>query len=380
MPLKHNNLCSCEWQLSNPCRQMSMKTKSILGVVALVAVVGLLVFTHKPSTSEEIKIGVVTPLTGGVAYWGESSRAGIRLAEAEFKERGLNVSIILEDGQLDPKTALSAAQKLVNVDHVDAMYSEFNPAAIAVSSFLKDKEIIQIYDATPVSPLALSENFFKTYLNYQVSCREVAEVLKSRGYKKVGVLKMNLEHGDLCAKGITEVYGGDVAIESYNPGVPDFRTLLSKLDAAGADVIFHASFQPETIASLKHMRSLGLAQPFTGLAETMTPDVTVEYADVLDDAMVFGLPPVDQALVARIEAVSGTTVADRNAAALAYLHITQLAETLHACDKEIACVRQKLSRAEPDSAMGFKGFKDRIAGFDTLIQEWKNGTFVPISS
>jgi ABC-type branched-subunit amino acid transport system substrate-binding protein len=239
--------------------------------------------------------------------------------------------------------------------------------------------MVQIYDATPVSPLAESENFFKTYLDYEKSCEEVSELLKARGYEKIGVLKMNLEHGDLCAKGIRNVFGDGAVVESYNAGMTDFRTSLAKLDASGAEVIFHAAFQPETLASLKNMRELGMHQPFVGLAETMTPGVAEEFKDVLPSAIMFGLPQASPELLARLNSVAkDSKVVDQNAAALAYLHITQLGEALSECKKETACVREKLAKSTPDKDVGFQGFTNRIAGFSTLIQEWKEGAFVPV--
>ncbi len=358
-----------------------MKTKVIFGLLAIVAVALLIGTSDKEADSEsEIKIGVVTPLTGGAAYWGESSLVGIRLAEQELQEKGIPVRVIVEDGELDPKLALSGAQKLVNIDGIDAMYTEFNPAVIAVSSFLQDKDLIQICNATPVSPLALSENFFKTYLDYEESCEQVANVLQGRGHTKVGVLKMNLEHGDLCLKGIRNVFGDNVVVENYNTGIVDFRTPLAKLEASGVQVIFHAAFQAETLASLRNMRELGMSQPFVGLAETMTPGVAEEFEDVLEGAVVFGLPTVSPDLLARLNTVAvDEKLVDQNAAALAYLHITQLGEALSECKKETACVREKLKQSPANAGVGFQGFTDRIAGFDTLIQEWKDGQFVPVS-
>lgn len=351
-----------------------MKNKAIWAIL-LILVAGVSVSNlMKNEGKSDIRIGVITPLTGGVSYWGESSLTGIKLAQIDLKKKGIEVDVIVEDGQLDPKTALSAAQKLVNVDSVSAMYSEFNPAAIAVSSFLKDKNIIQIYDATPTSPLALSQNFYKTYLDYEVSCGQVADILKDRGHRKVGVLKMNLEHGELCLKGIRKTFGDKVMVESYDPGQTDFRTSLLKLDKQEIDVVFHASFQPETLASLRNMRTLGMRQTFVGLSETITPDIVPEYKDMLEDAITFGLPKVSRDLIQRMKVeVEDARIIDENAAGLAYVHITQLAGALSVCGTDTKCSRQKLNESAADPRIGFQGFRDRVAGFDTLIEEWKGG-------
>ncbi len=358
-----------------------MKNKAILLACIVVVIVGLAGYAalHSKKTAHRIIIGVITPLSGDSAYWGESTRTGAALAKLDLAHEGVDADVLVEDGKLEPAAALTAAQKLVNIDHTQAIYTEFNPATIAVSSFLKDTDVIEIYDATPVSPLNQSSNFYKTYLDYQTSCREVAQILKGRGITKVGVLKMNLEHGDLCVAGISSVYGADSIVESYNPGTTDFRTMLSKLNAAGAQVIFHASFQAETLSSLKNMRNLGMKQKFVGLSETVTPDVIPQYKDMLEGAITLGLPKVSPELISRMKAeVPGATVVDENAAALSYLHIKQLGEAFHACGDNASCVRTNLDSAAPDPETGFQGFHGRIAGFSTLIEEWKGGVAAPI--
>src|SRR3990172_2543749 len=112
---------------------------------------------------------------------------------------------VFEDYQLDAAKALTSGQKLVNTDNVDAIYADFNPAAIAISSFLKDKNKLFVYDAAVTSPLKDSTNNFKTYLDYQEGCKGVATKFKNQGVAKIGYLKLNLEAGELCGAGIQEV-------------------------------------------------------------------------------------------------------------------------------------------------------------------------------
>ncbi len=114
-----------------------MKNKAIIILIMIgIIIIGLHYFTAKQGTStkNQITIGVITPLTGGVAYWGESAQTGIELAKKDLTKEGIQANVIVEDGQLNAAIALSAAQKLVSIDKVQAIYAEFNPAAISVSS------------------------------------------------------------------------------------------------------------------------------------------------------------------------------------------------------------------------------------------------------
>jgi len=330
-------------------------------------------------SNEQIKIGVITPLTGSVAFWGESTKLGVELAEKELKSEGMNVEFIIEDGQLDPKVALNAAQKLVNVNKVGAIFSEFNPAAISVTSFLKDKDVLHVYDAAPITPLEETENVYKSYLDYEYSCEKVSKIVKGRGINKVGVLKANLEFGNLCLKGIKNVYGENVYVESYNAGEKEFKTMITKLNSNDIDAMYNIAFQPETLASLKNMKELGVDATFIGLSETVTPDVVKEYDKALEGSIMFGLPTVDKKFLAKLEKeYPGKTISANQAAAIGYMHTKQIAKALSGCAGDMACVRKNMDNLKDDPVIGFTGFTDRIAGFKTLVQEWKNGKFVDI--
>ncbi len=364
---------------------MNKKIKIILGLIVLVLVVWGIYSTTKKSSelvsTEPIKIGVITALTGGLSFWGESTNLGVELIQKDLIEQGINVEFIVEDAQVDPKMALSAAQKLVSIDGVSAIYSEFNPAAIAVSSFVKDKDVLHIYNAGVISPLEESDNIYKVNLDYELSCQKVAQIIKGRGIDKIGVLKANLEFGELCLKGIKKVYGENVFTESYNPGLTDFRTLISKLKVEEVEAVFHVSFQPETLASLKSMNELGLDVTFATVAENISPDILDEYSSVLDGSIVFGLPVVSSKFEEKIKNKFPDKVIGEGqyqALASAYIHLGQVAKAFSKCDKDIDCVRKEMNNAKPESIMGFMGFEDNIAKFNLLVQEWKNGEFTDI--
>lgn len=127
----------------------------LVGLVVILILANIFFFSNK--SGENVKIGVITDLTGPASYWGESSRVGAELAKEDLKKEGYNVDLIFEDYQLDASKALNAAQKVVNVDGVDGIYAEFNPAAISIGSFVADKEILFVYDAAVTSPVEESE-------------------------------------------------------------------------------------------------------------------------------------------------------------------------------------------------------------------------------
>lgn len=91
-----------------------------------VAFIGILLILLVPlaraSETNPVKIGAILPLTGELASWGASEKAGIVLAFEEVKWRvaGRPIKFVYyDDKSLDATKGLEAARRLVESDHVD---------------------------------------------------------------------------------------------------------------------------------------------------------------------------------------------------------------------------------------------------------------------
>jgi ABC-type branched-subunit amino acid transport system substrate-binding protein len=358
-----------------------MKKIIIGAVIVVLLIIGVAVLTKKsesPASGKTIKIGLVSPLSGNYAFYGESSRAGAELALNDLTANGIKAQLFVEDGQDTPAIALNAAQKLVNADDVQAIYSDLAPAAISISAFLKDKNILHVYDAAPVSPLADSPLIYKSYLDFVNSCKEVAQQLKNKGIPSVGILEANIEFGSLCTQGIKAIYADNtVYVQKYNLGVTDFRVALLKLSQNNIGAVINVSFPSETIASLKNMRALNMKVPFVANSDSISPDMITNEQQLLEGVVSFGLPPASDAFVQKLKAkFPHVTVSVPAAAALAYIHITQMAHSIKKCDTDTSCLVQQMNGAQEESVLKFLGFVDRIAQFNIKIQEFHNGKWI----
>ena len=347
-----------------------------VGVVAIVAILIAISLPGKKQTIQPLNIGVVTALTGDFAFYGESTRVGVELAQKDLRKEGINAQFIFEDGQTDATKALNAAQKLVDVDGVSGIYSEFTPGAIAISSFVKGKNVLHVYDASPVSPLVSNPLVYKTYIDYIAGCRMVAEYLKRKGVKSVGVLQANAEFGELCAQGVRSVFGPSVFAETYNIGTTDFRTPLLKLRQHNVEVVFNPSFPTETITSIKEIRELGLKIPFVAESDAFSSDTLAENSGSLGGVITFGLPHSSPEFERHLkEELPDQKIGYIDAAALGYIHARQIARALSQCDDDVSCVQNKMDNAASESIIGFGGFQNHVAQFTMPIQEFRNGRF-----
>ncbi len=169
-----------------PSRPMNKSLLAIVVLILLLALGAWWLWGGENTGKEVVKIGVITDLTGPGAYWGERTAQGVELALRELEKEGYVIDIITEESGLEASKAVSAAQKLVNIDGVDALYVDFNPAAISVGSFLAGKDVLFVYDAAVESPLASVPLAYKTYLDFRTGCRDVAREFKKVALRRWG--------------------------------------------------------------------------------------------------------------------------------------------------------------------------------------------------
>ena len=341
-------------------------------IVLIIIIVGLWYYSSKPIApvqTEPVRIGIVTDLTGPAAYWGESTRVGAEIAQKELEAEGYKVNLIFEDYQLDATKSVSAAQKLISIDNVDAIYSEFNPAAIAIGSFLKDKQILHIYDAAPVSPLVMSPNAFKTYIDYQSGCRLVAQKFKDEKIKKVAILMPKIEAGELCLDGAKEVYP-DLIAEQYVLGETDFRTQILKIKNGSAGAVINVGFEGDTLGTLKAMKELNYSAKYGTVDDTITDQVKAKYAKELKGAWSFGFGQIDPSFETKLKVATPKPLSSEYGAALAYTHLKQMVKALDKCPKDLTCVNREIAISPADGVIGFRGFKDRIADIQLQLRQY----------
>jgi len=87
----------------------------------LVALLGLLILTGAATAADQIKLGIITELSGPLAPPGTESKRGIDLALEQLGNKlgGLPVKTTVVDGKSNPSEAVQVASKLIDEDKVD---------------------------------------------------------------------------------------------------------------------------------------------------------------------------------------------------------------------------------------------------------------------
>lgn len=322
----------------------------------------------------EIRIGVLTDLSGPGTYYGLQVQVGVKMAEEDMRAQGKNVRIVVEDSGLKTQQAVSAAQKLLMADKVDALYSDFSAVTIAISPLLQARKKLLVYNAAARSVVESNPYSFKTYSDYIAGCEAIARQFKEQGIKRLGILKPELEFGELCFRGAKNVYP-DVIEYSYKPG-DIVNAQVLELKSKGAEAILNAAYEGDLVNALQALKALNYKVPIGAAEDALSDKIRKLYPQELEGSLVFAIKPPPQALMDRADKITKGKLANLENAGLAYLHMFQMYDALVACKAgDIDCVMKKFAAAKPDPAYGFHGFKDRIAVLETDVKVFRDGKF-----
>lgn len=224
---------------------------------------GLLIFIIAcTSTAEEpIKFGAVLPLSGSNAFYGTYSKIGMELAAEDINANGgINgrlVEIIFEDSAGDKAKATNAAQKLVNIDDVDALFTTTTSMAGAIAPIAEENKIPFIYASTANSIAEGKTYVFKDNPNSVDLCKLLMQKAIEEN-EKIALFGVQLEATELCKKGAEEVAPLTI-FEQYTFGETDYKTQLAKIKESGSTALLVIAFSNDCNNVYKQIREIGLS-------------------------------------------------------------------------------------------------------------------------
>ena len=267
---------------------MSKTLQIIIGIIIIAIIVALVfVFGTGKTTEGLVKIGVLAPLTGEASQWGVPPKEGIELALELIKNRVDNkkVEVIYEDTQCDPAKGVSAVQKLINIDEVDAIIGAVcSSVTLAIAPIVEKSEVPLISPASTSPKISDAGDYvFRVVPSDALRGEVFADYIKNDvGLNKVAILYINNEGGagnkDSFKKRFEELGGKIVAIESYAQGTKDVKTQLMKIKNQNIQAIVIVSYPADSVIILKQAQELGLSLPLYFQTEALEDPFVLEAA------------------------------------------------------------------------------------------------------
>ncbi len=253
---------------------MTKNTKIILIAVVLIAVVGAIYFYEKNNSGRSgvIKIGFIAPLTGDFANFGQPVHNAEVLAVEQINAaggiNGKQIQAIYEDGKCNGQDAVSAAQKLINIDGVKAIIGGFCSGETVPVVPIAEQNKVLLFSPGASSPALTNSSpyFFRDYPSDAAQGEMLADVAyNKKNWRLVAFVQEQTDWAVALYGAFSkrfESLGGKVINESFPSNATDLRSLLAKLKAQNPDALFlDIQMTPAIERVLRQMKELGWKPP-----------------------------------------------------------------------------------------------------------------------
>lgn len=224
----------------------------------------------------EVKIGMITTLSGGGSTLGIDVRDGFELA---LKQAGASdVELLIEDDARKPDVAKKLADKFIQKDKVDILTGIiWSNLAMAVVPAATRKGTLYISPNAGPSALAgkaCHENYFNVAWQNDNLHEAMGSYATKAGYKKTFILAPNYPAGTDALKGFKRMYKGELAGELFTKlGQDDYAAEIAQIRASGADSVYFFLPGGMGISFMKQYAQSGVEVPVMGPAFSFSQDI-----------------------------------------------------------------------------------------------------------
>jgi branched-chain amino acid transport system substrate-binding protein len=260
-------------------RQRSLKLALILIALVLAIVLasgGMFVARG----ADPIKIGFGMALTGGLSANGKPALLALQIWKDDVNKKGgllgRQVELVFYDDQTNPATIPGIYSKLLDVDKVDLIISGYGTNLIApllpiamerkltlIGMFgLANNEkyqypnYFQIQPAGPDPQTSTAIGFFELAAKQNPKPQTVAMVGADAEYPQNALVG---------ARELVKKYGFKTVYDkTYPPSTTDYTPIVRAIKATNADIVFVASYPPDSVGMLRAAHEVGLQPKMFG--------------------------------------------------------------------------------------------------------------------
>jgi branched-chain amino acid transport system substrate-binding protein len=218
-------------------------------------------------SADKIKIGVSLPLTGQAAIYGEDTKnillfANNRIAQGRYQ-------LVVEDDKCSGKDAVTAAQKLVQIDRVKYVIGMVCSSSVLSAAPIYEKSGTIVIATAATSPeISLAGKYiFRTSLNGADAARILNQHLRLE-HNRVGVLSEETDYSQDLKKSLLKLNADgklELAAEDYLLDSTDFKTALLRLRRLKVEgLVVNPQAERSFVLIVKQMRELQWDIPLYG--------------------------------------------------------------------------------------------------------------------
>lgn len=248
------------------------------------------------NAAKEIKLGVIAPMNGPVATYGQSNVDGIKLAVKQANAAGginkMQVSLVVVDDEGKPDSAVNAVQKLINQDQVDAIIG-----AVTSSCTLAAGQIAQSSGVPMIAGPSTADNVSNIGEYVSRVCfkdsdqgKAIANFAFNKLQKKNAAILYDVASD--YSKGLADTFkakyealgGKIVAVDTYSTGDTDFNAQLTKIKDKQPDILFLPDYYTTVGLIAQQVKQQGINSVMIGGDGWESPDLYTIGGDAVEGA------------------------------------------------------------------------------------------------
>ena len=245
-----------------------MRAKS-RGLLACAVVLSAVVLCSGAFAADTIKVGVLLPLTGAQAKFGEIEKRSYEMAAEEINAKGgvkgMKIELLFEDDTGKPDVGRSAVEKLISREKVPVITGGYSSSVTAAATPVAQQFKVPFVICTG-SADDITEKGYDYVFRVNPPASEYPNAVQSflqevgKDVKTVALLYENSAFGQSSSKSFeedTKELGLKIVVkEGYQAGAIDFKPILTKVKAANPDMIYMVSYVMDASLLMRQSKEL----------------------------------------------------------------------------------------------------------------------------
>jgi branched-chain amino acid transport system substrate-binding protein len=245
---------------------MRTYSKGLLAVSALLLAV---VLCGGALAADGIKVGVLLPLTGSQAKFGEIEKRSYEMAAGEINAKGgvngKKIELLFEDDTGKPDVGRSGVEKLISREKVPVITGGYSSSVTAAAAPVAQQFKVPFVICTG-SADDVTEKGYDYVFRVNPPASEYPNAVQSflkgvaTDVKTVALLYENSAFGQSSSKSFEEDAKGlglkIIVKEGYQAGAIDFKPILTKVKAANPDMIYMVSYVMDASLLMRQSKEL----------------------------------------------------------------------------------------------------------------------------
>jgi len=220
-----------------------------------------------------VKVGLFTGTTGATAAWGEAIRRGAAMAADDFNAgRDHQIQLLVEDDQGRPEQSASVVEQFATRDGVVALIGgDTSSRSLAAGPIAERYGMVMVSPTASAPAVTRGRHYvFRVCATDDYEALAVARLARQRLHaSRVAILRdTKNDYSVGMAATFTQAFtaaGGSIAgTFDYAAEDSDFRSQLTSIRAAGADLLFVPGYYGDVGQIAGQARDLGITIPLVG--------------------------------------------------------------------------------------------------------------------